>query len=122
MLPPRKDFISTENYYSTLFHELSHSTGHSSRLNREGIARYDHFGSHKYTKEELIAEMSSCFMMSLCGLTSEVERNNQAYINGWITKLESNPKVLFEASKGAQQACEYMLGNYKSNTVENNAA
>tara|TARA_B100000508_G_scaffold138385_1_gene134324 strand:+ start:7328 stop:8215 length:888 start_codon:yes stop_codon:yes gene_type:complete len=119
VLPRRKSFLSTTSYYSTLFHELGHSTGHPSRLDRDGIANFDHFGSEKYTKEELIAEMSACFLMSMCGLTAGLEQNNQAYINGWITKLKSDPKVLFEASREAQKACDYMLGEQVSFTDEN---
>lgn len=122
VLPVTKDFVSTESYYSTLFHELAHSSGHPKRLNREGIANFDKHGSDKYSKEELIAEMSACFLMSLCGLSQEVDENNQSYINGWIQKLENDPKALFQASKEAQKACDYMLGDSDPNKKELKAA
>lgn len=110
MLPQKASFKNTSGYYSTLFHELAHSTGHAKRLNREGVTNYDRFGSEQYSMEELIAEMSACFMLSMCGLSENITTNNQAYINGWIEKLQSDPKVLFQASKEAQKACEFILG------------
>lgn len=107
---PNKDlFKSTEGYYSTLFHELAHSTGHESRLAREGVTNFDRFGSHQYSKEELVAEMSACFMMSICGLSVEPNDNSKAYINGWIEKLKNDPKVLFQAAKEAEKASNYMM-------------
>lgn len=109
-MPERDLFKSTEGFYSTYFHELAHSTGHESRLAREGVTNFDRFGSHQYSKEELVAEMSACFMMSICGLAVEPSDNSKAYINGWIEKLQSDPKVLFRAAKEAEKACDHMMG------------
>jgi len=109
-MPEKELFTSTEGYYSTFFHELAHSTGHETRLNREGVANFDMFGSHKYSKEELVAEMSACFMMSICGLSVEPMDNSKAYINNWIEKLKNDPKVLFQAAKEAEKACNHMMG------------
>jgi len=109
-MPEKEQFKSTEGFYSTYFHELAHSTGHESRLNREGVANFDMFGSHKYSKEELVAEMSACFMMSICGLSVEPMDNSKAYINSWIEKLKNDPKVLFQAAKEAEKASNHMMG------------
>lgn len=109
-MPVMELFNSTEDYYSVLFHELAHSTGAEHRLNREGVANFDRFGSHQYSKEELVAEMSACFMMATAGLAMEPRENSKAYIQSWISKLENDPKLIFQASKEAQKACEYMQG------------
>jgi len=69
-MPRPESFDTPENYYSTLFHELTHSTGHESRLNRKGITDPVRFGSHSYSKEELIAEMGSAFLSGHCGIGS----------------------------------------------------
>ena len=65
-MPPRSSFNSSEGYYATIFHELTHSTGHPSRVGREGIETLNGFGSDSYSREELIAEMGSAM---LCGVT-----------------------------------------------------
>lgn len=113
-MPLMEQFNTTEGYYGTYFHEMTHSTGHPSRLNREGVANFDHFGSHQYSKEELVAEMGACFMMGIAGLQLEPSDNSKAYIQGWIEELKNKPKMLFQAAKQAEQACNYMLGKVDS--------
>lgn len=101
-------FKGTEAYYATLLHELTHWTGHSSRLKR--IETTD-FNSTEYSKEELTAEIGSSFLMHHFGLLNErVRENAQAYINNWITALRNNPNWIVSASAKAEKAYELILG------------
>lgn len=104
-MPSQKQFHSNNEYYGTLFHELSHATGHAKRLNRD---LKNSFGTEKYSKEELIAEISTCFLTSSVGITQTFE-NSVSYIQGWLTKLQSDPKMIITASSKAVKATEYIL-------------
>ena len=86
-VPDIEYFTKSEAYYSTLFHELVHSTGHSSRLNRPGISEPTNFGSDLYSTEELIAELGSCYLQSHTGAIYDNLANSAAYIQGWLSKL-----------------------------------
>ena len=87
VVPEISQYAEIAEYYSTAFHELTHSTGHPSRLNR--IANVAAFGSEQYSKEELIAEMGSAFLVSIAGLeTRQSFRNSAAYIQGWLKALK----------------------------------
>jgi antirestriction protein ArdC len=102
-------FNNSEEFYATTFHELAHSTGHSSRLNRrqENVSVY---GSNSYDFEELVAEMAATILCSHCGIEQTVE-NSVAYLTGWAKFLKENKKsVLFSASTKAQMAASYILG------------
>ena len=79
-MPKANLFQSDEEYYSTLFHELTHSTGHRSRLNRDEISKSSFFGTHDYSKEELVAEMGAAFLCGHCGIEPSVIKNQTAYI------------------------------------------
>ena len=107
-MPARNTFHNEESYYSVLYHELAHSTGHASRLNRDGVTNFDMFGSHQYSKEELVAEMSATFLCATCGIQPDFD-NSVAYLHGWLTKLKSDPKLLIKAGGEAQKACDYIL-------------
>ncbi len=91
-LPGRNSFDSAGEYYSTLFHELSHSTGHESRLNRQTLTEVVPFGSETYSKEELVAEFGAAFLCAHSGIENTVN-NSAAYIGGWLKKLRSDPKL-----------------------------
>ena len=81
-MPARSRFVDAPHYYSTLFHELVHSTGHGSRLNRAFGA---HFGDELYNKEELVAEMGAATFAPLPAFANEhTDRNTAAYIRSWI--------------------------------------
>ena len=108
-LPKKESFSSIEEYYSTLFHELSHSTGHKTRLNREGITNPDKFKSHKYSIEELIAEFSASYVMGSIGLLDKTIDNSASYIDGWIKVLRKNPKYLVSAASKAMKSANYIL-------------
>ncbi len=109
-MPPAEAFQSPEDYYSTLFHELVHSTGHESRLNRKGVTEVAAFGSHAYSNEELCAEMGSAF---LCGKAEIVERtieNSAAYIQNWLKALKNDNRFVIYAAAQAQKAADFILG------------
>ncbi|MEO1979219.1 MAG: zincin-like metallopeptidase domain-containing protein, partial [Fuerstiella sp.] len=90
-MPDQDRFGSAAEYHQTLFHELGHSTGHKSRLNRLSP---DGFGSDPYAKEELIAELTASFLAGQCGLTAETEQNSTAYIAGWLRVLKQDKKLV----------------------------
>lgn len=107
-LPPRDDFYNLHEFYSTALHELGHSTGSKSRLNRDltGV-----FGSETYALEELRAEIASMFMEQDFGISvNEKEvRNNSAYIESWKSAIRDNPNVLFTAIADAEKIGKYVL-------------
>jgi len=109
-MPAAELFDTPENYYSTLFHELTHSTGHQSRLDRKGITDPVRFGSHDYSREELIAEMGSAFLSGHCGIEDQTLDNSAAYIDGWLGRLRGDPKLVVMAAAKAQKASDYILG------------
>lgn len=109
-IPKPARFTSPEEYYSTLFHELGHSTGHSSRLNRALDTDLPHFGSPDYGKEELIAEMTAAFLCGQAGITPSVIENQAAYISGWLGVLKKDSRLLISAGGAAQRAADLILG------------
>ena len=113
-MPQKENFIGNGEYYSTLFHEFVHSTGHSKRLNRPELAELNSFGSMDYSKEELVAELGAAFLCSRAGIDNTLE-NSAAYIQGWLKKLRSNDnqKWIVEAGGKAQKAVNYIYGDLK---------
>ena len=109
-LTEEKSFNSPSNYYATLFHEAGHSTGHKSRLNREGIAGVHNFGSHEYSKEELVAELTATILCGISGIEDDIISNSASYINSWSKKLKDNPDWFMEASSKAQRAVDHIMG------------
>jgi len=103
-LPPRQQFTGTVPFYSVAFHELGHWTGHQTRLNRE---LGNKFGSDKYAKEELIAELTSAFICASLGF-SETITDNAAYIQSWLTALKNDKRFIIQASSAATRAAEYI--------------
>lgn len=104
-MPTKEQFHSNNEYYGTLFHELSHSTGHKKRLDRD---LKNSFGTEKYSKEELIAEISTCFLTSSVGISQNFD-NSASYIQSWLKKLSNDPKMIISASSKAVKATEYIL-------------
>lgn len=109
VLPERKSFDGNSEYYSTAFHEMGHSTGHESRLKREGITGVNHFGSHEYSKEELVAEFTACFLCHHVGI-EDTRENSASYLKGWVSKLKDEPKMLMQSASKAKKATELILG------------
>lgn len=108
-LPARSMFESPEAYVSAALHEGSHSTGHPSRLNRPGVARFDHFGSGQYAKEELVAEMGAAMLCAMLEVEGVFD-NSAAYIAGWLKRLKSDPAMLRAAARDAQKAADLIMG------------
>jgi antirestriction protein ArdC len=109
--PTIKQYEQVEEYYSTLFHEIVHSTGHQSRLKRfTGDARETKFGSKSYSKEELVAEIGANMVLSTLGIENDKQHENSiAYLYGWLTKLKSEPKMIIMAAQQAQKAADFIL-------------
>jgi antirestriction protein ArdC len=106
-LPLRSQFRAPEHYYATAFHEAGHSTGHPQRLNRPGIADFDHFGSGKYAREELIAQMTSSMLCAQTGIdTPEVFNESASYIAGWLNALNDDKRLVITAAAHAQRASD----------------
>ncbi len=108
-MPDKGLFERIEEYYSTMFHELGHSTGHESRLKRKDFHK-GLFGSAEYSYEELVAEMTATFLCGHCGIDKATKDNSAAYLLNWLGKLKKDPKMLLQASAQAQKAADYILG------------
>ncbi|MBR6570115.1 MAG: DUF1738 domain-containing protein [Clostridia bacterium] len=110
VLPMRKHFSDTAEYYSTAFHELAHSTGHRSRLN--WLSETARFGSATYSREELCAELGASFILNRLGLeTTGSFRNNAAYIDHWLTVLKEDKRLLVTAAGQADKAVQLILND-----------
>lgn len=124
-LPEPQAFESPEEYYSTAFHELTHATGHASRVGRKGILEPSFFGSHEYSKEELVAEMGAAFLSGHAGIEQKVIENSAAYIAGWLKALKNDRTLLVHAAAQAQKAADYILnrqGGDHDQVVDESAA
>jgi antirestriction protein ArdC len=108
-LPVPEAFQSPEEYYSTAFHELTHATGHASRVGRKGVTETSYFGSHEYSKEELVAEMGAAFLCGHAGIEQRTIENSAAYIQGWLKALKNEKKMLIHAAAQAQKASDFIL-------------
>jgi len=106
-MPKRDTFDGSPEYYSTLFHELGHATGHKSRLNRKLESR---FGSSDYAREELIAEMTAAFLCGVAGIECKTIDNSAAYIDNWLRALKNDSRLIVKASSQAQKSAEYIQG------------
>lgn len=109
-MPRPEVFDNGERYYSTLFHELTHSTGHSSRLDRNLDTELAAFGSPDYSREELVAEMGAAFLCGEAGVLDTSIDQSAAYIDGWLHKLRNDRKLVVTAAAQAQKAADYVLG------------
>ena len=108
VLPERRNFVSSAGYYATLAHEMVHSTGHSSRLRREGIVNFEGFGTDSYAKEELIAELGAFLVCTRLSIPSRTE-NHASYLNSWISRLKEQPNFLLTAFSSARQAANLLV-------------
>lgn len=117
-MPIREAFTSPAGYYDTLFHELSHSTGHISRLGRKGVMEPSYFGSHEYSAEELLSQFSSSLVLGHLGLEQETIVNSAAYISNWMSVLKNDKKLVVFAAGAAQKAADYILNIKEDNDPE----
>jgi antirestriction protein ArdC len=107
-MPSKELFQSEQDYYSVAFHELVHSTGHEKRLNRTEVMDSKSFGSHNYSREELVAEMGAIFLCNEIGLDNVFD-NSLAYLKSWLGTFKNDVKMLVVASGRAQKATDYIL-------------
>lgn len=109
VMPQLKSFKTSEAYYSTLFHELVHSTGAEKRLGRKTITEMAEFGGEAYSMEELIAELGAAYLNSYTGILDKEIQSSTAYIQGWLAKLRDDKRVIVTASGQAQKAVDFIL-------------
>lgn len=110
VLPMLEQFKSSEHYYATAFHEMAHSTGHRSRLNR--LDRSARFGSQNYAKEELVAELTSAMLCKNYGIDSaELLDNTASYIDGWMRAIRKDTNLVISAAAKAEKAYEYITNS-----------
>ncbi len=117
-MPKAEQFTKPAEYYSTLFHELAHSTGAENRLARKGVTDRNAFASHTYSFEELVAECASAFLAAQAGISSQVIDNSAAYIQSWASKLRSEPKWMVNAASQAAKAADLILGKLGTKGAE----
>ena len=110
-IPGMQDFVSISDYYATLFHELVHSTGHTTRLNREGITEAKSSDLIRYSKEELIAEMGASFLCAFASIENpDLTNNSVAYIQSWLQVFKQDKTMVVKAASQAQEAVDFILG------------
>lgn len=109
---PEDVFKDGMEFYGTSIHEMAHSTGHESRLGRDGIVKIDQFGSDQYAKEELVAELTSALIGNAMGFDSRIRENNIAYLQNWIGSLKKDPKflksVMSDVNKSSKMVLEHI--------------
>jgi len=105
-------FVDADSYYKTLFHEMAHATGHQDRLNRKTLVETNGFGTETYSREELVAEITSMYLVGHLGLDPKDNTNNsQAYINGWIQHLTKKPQEIATAMTQASKAFALLVND-----------
>ena len=109
-MPDRACFDNVENYYGTLYHELIHSTGHPTRLNRSTLMDFERFGDQNYSREELVAEMGAAFLAGYCGIENRTINNSAAYLANWLGVLKNDARMVLVAASQAQKAADLILG------------
>ena len=112
-LPARTSFIGTatsspaQNYYTTLFHELTHWSGAQHRCNRDLSGR---FGSNAYSMEELVAELGAAFLCAHFGVSITPRQDHAQYLSHWLSVLKSDKRAIFSAASKASQAVDFLTG------------
>lgn len=110
-LPLMEQFAQTAEYYSTAFHEATHSTGHSKRLNRLDTSLSARFGSEIYSKEELVAEIGAATILNELGMETQSSiRNSAAYVQSWLRALKNDKRMIVSAAARAEKAVKMILG------------
>ena len=109
-------FVDRQSYYVTLFHELAHSTGHKSRLDRGLETSPPAFGSPDYSKEELVAEMGAAFLAAAAGISPDTIEQSAAYIDGWRKKLSGDAKLVVHAAGAGHRCADWIMGKREPNS------
>lgn len=111
IVPLKEQYQNVNEYYSTTFHELTHSTGHKTRLDRLENGVVAAFGSETYSKEELIAEIGSATILNILGIeTPQTFKNSAAYIQNWLQVLKNDNKFIVSAPGKAEKAVDFIFG------------
>jgi antirestriction protein ArdC len=110
IMPRPESFVSFSSYEQTLAHELTHATGHATRLNRPEVTDPIKFGSMPYAREELVAELGASFVCSEMGIPLEYEQS-AAYVKGWLSALKGDKSLIVRAAGAAQVATDYLLAH-----------
>lgn len=114
-LPPRKHFSKRENYYSTIFHEMAHSTGAKSRLDRFKDESFEVSSELRYSREELVAEITAAMLCNYCGISCETIENQAAYCKSWSSFFKESPAtVIATAAAQAQKAFDFIIDENES--------
>lgn len=119
-LPQPETFNTPADYYAVAFHELTHATGHETRLNRAGVAgshALAPFGSGDYSREELVAELGSAYLCAEAGIGSTLE-NSAAYLQGWLDVLKADSRLIVTTASAAQRAADFILNRQDSPDTE----
>lgn len=108
VLPEKEQFYTQEDYVRTALHEIGHSTGHESRLNRD---MKNSFGTEEYAYEELVAEITSAMMGEFIEepVTEHIINQHKAYVQSWASAIENDKNFLFKAIKDAESAADYII-------------
>jgi len=109
-MPKKTSFKNEAEFFEKFIHQLVHSTGHHTRLNRIGLVQMPEFGCEPYTLEELVAEIATCSLLSHVGITSDFEPTS-AYLLGWIDKFSKDKYMIFNAATLAQKAVDFIIGS-----------
>ena len=115
-MPPRETFRTAEGWYSTIFHELGHSTGHETRLARPEICGGD-LSRINRAREELVAEMTAAFLCTRAGLELHIE-NTASYIDGWRREISADPSIVMTAASRAERAARHILRETREGETE----
>jgi antirestriction protein ArdC len=107
-VPPQPAFFEQVNYYRTCLHELTHATGHPTRLGRD---LKNVFGSKDYAREELVAEMGSAFLCAALGIEPTVRHAD--YIGAWLEVLREDNRAIFRAASAASKAADWLLARHR---------
>jgi antirestriction protein ArdC len=108
-IPLEDRFEKSEELYSVLYHELAHSTGHQSRLARKEVMEVNRFGSEPYASEELVGELTSSMLCGVAGISNETIDLAASYLDGWLSVLKKDKKMIVTAAALAQKAADYIL-------------
>ncbi|MGG1916082.1 zincin-like metallopeptidase domain-containing protein [Priestia megaterium] len=109
-VPALSHYEQPEEFYSTTFHEMVHSTGHKKRLDRFDENESTAFGSESYSKEELVAEIGANMILATLGIECKSQQENSiSYLYGWLSAIKKDPKLIVSAAQKAQKASDYIL-------------
>ena len=121
-MPMMEIFHSVEEYHSTMFHELVHSTGHPTRLNRSTLMDAETFGDNNYSREELIAEMGAAFLCGITGIENRTINNSSSYLKSWLGVLRSDFRLVLIAAGQAQKAVDSIVEGAVSSPLTHQSA